>query len=64
MIEDTVVKRVRRKPVIVISNGIPMWDGRATLKDMYLVADWLRLDLEFRVTDLKVRDEKANITEG
>lgn len=54
MTKDAIVKRIRRKPVIVISDGVPMWDGRATLKDVFLVADWLRLDLQFRMTDLKV----------
>lgn len=32
MTEDTVVKRVRRKPIVVISDGVPMLDGRANIE--------------------------------
>lgn len=52
MTEEIVVeKRVRRKPVIVIVNGQPGWDDRATLKDVTLVASWLKLELQFRIID-------------
>lgn len=61
MTEDPVEKRVRRKPIIVIIDGQPMWDSRATLKDMTLVAIWLNVDLQFRIIS---NDEKTTITEG
>lgn len=52
MTEEIVVeKRVRRKPVIVVVNGQPGWDDRATLKDVTLVASWLKLELQFRIID-------------